>query len=114
MRAFALAFLLGTLALQHSPQLPDPGAALAGVAALLALLLARSRAARVALLLAAGGLAGFGLAAWRAQERLDDALPFAWEGRDVHVSGVIADLPQVKERATRFVLDVEAVATPGA
>ena len=114
MRLFALAFLLGSLALQRLPELPDPRLALAGLAALLGLAFARSAIVRGMLLLGAGALLGFGHAAWRAHERLADALPFAWEGRDIRLVGVVEDLPQGRERATRFAFHVEQVATPGA
>lgn len=112
MRCFALSFLLGTLFLQQARFLPDPRIALAGVAALLALGLTRRAGARAVLLLVAGAFLGHGLAAWRAQSRLADELPFAWEGRDSELVGVVADLPQPKERGTRFVLDVERVLAP--
>ena len=115
MRLFVLAFVLGTLSLQHAADLPGATPALAGLAALLAVLLARGRAlARGMLLLVAGSLLGYGHAAWRAQERLADALPGAWEGRDIELAGVVANLPQPGERGTRFLFDVEHVATPGA
>jgi competence protein ComEC len=113
-RSFTLAFLLGTFALQHATRLPDVGLAPAGLAALLALALARAPWLRVLLLLAAGAALGYGHAAWRAETRLADALPFAWEGRDVEVTGLVADLAQPKERGTRFVFDVEQAGTPGA
>nr|WP_322107338.1 ComEC/Rec2 family competence protein [Paraburkholderia sp. J41] len=37
--------------------------------------------------------AGFGYAAWRAEMRLAESLPLAWQARDVGVSGYIASLP---------------------
>lgn len=113
---FSLAFLLGTFALQREGALPDWHAGLAGVAALLALrLVAREAAfARAALLLAAGACIGYGAAAWRAEVRLADALPLAWEGRDVEIVGVVVGLPQVSEKGVRFLLEVEEVGTQGA
>ena len=114
MRCLALSFLLGTWLLQQASYLPEPRIALAGVAALLALGLTRRPVLRAMLLLVAGGTLGFGLGAWRAQERLDDALPFEWEARDVEVVGLVADLPQPKDRGTRFVFDIERALTPGA
>ena len=100
MRSFAIGFLSGTLLLQHAAQLPEPRIALAGLAALLAGALVRGRTARVALATVAGALLGYGYTAWRAEARLADELPFAWEGADVQVVGVIAELPQVRERST--------------
>jgi len=58
---------------------------------------------------------GFLVAAAWAHYRLADALPAQWEGRDVRVRGVIAEMPQADEDGTqRFVFDVEAIATPSA
>jgi competence protein ComEC len=113
-RILALAFLLGTFALQRLPELPEPRLALAGVAALLGLALVRSAAARWVLLAAAGVSLGFGHAAWRAHARMAEELPFAWEGRDIHVVGVVADLPQARSRGTRFLFHVEQAVTADA
>ena len=57
---------------------------------------------------------GFYWAAWRADLRLAEQLPVAWEGRDVKVIGVVAALPQFTERGVRFEFDVEQVLTPQA
>ncbi len=59
-------------------------------------------------------LLGFSWAALFADQRLQDHLPEAWEGRDVDVVGVVATLPQGFERGERFPFDVESVLTPGA
>ncbi len=113
------AFVAGVALLQTQAHLPPP--ALAGWLAaplLLIAILQRIPAApralmRVALCLAAGML-GFSWAAWCAHLRLADALPTAWEGRDVQVVGVVAGLPQPFERGIRFELEVERVVTPSA
>ena len=120
MPAVALAFALGTWLLQQQASLPNvlwlytlPAAAF-GVA-----LFARREpppwrhAARVCALLLAGW-AGFCVALLWAHVRLADALPAALEGRDLRVSGVIAELPQPVERGTRFLFQVEQVLTPSA
>ena len=61
MRSFAAAFVLGTLLLQRSAELPGGEAALAGLAALLAALLARQHVVARTFLVAAAGLTfGFG------------------------------------------------------
>lgn len=61
-----------------------------------------------AFLLAAIALVtGFLWAAWRADVRLSDALPVALEGRDVLVTGVVAELPVPSERGVRFAFEVE-------
>ncbi len=57
----------------------------------------------------AAAVAGFGYAAWRAEARLADALPAAWEGADVLVVGVVDDLPDASERGVRFAFAVERV-----
>ena len=116
MRLFVLAFVLGTLLLQHAAELPQSRPVWAlGIAALLALRLVPGVPfARAVLLLVAGFLMGYGLAASRAGERLEDALPAAWEGRDIELVGLVASLPQSSARGTRFLFDVERVSTPGA
>ena len=60
-----------------------------------------------ALVSIATGLLGFGYATWRAQERLDDALPPEWEGVDIALVGIIDDLPQTSPRSSRFAFAVE-------
>lgn len=111
MRLLALAFTLGVLALQHQAELPSRLAPL-GVSLLLARFLVpeRHRVAGGLLIVTGGLLLGFGWAAWRAELRLRDALSHAMEGRDVVVTGVVASLPQVAERGTRFLFHAE----PGA
>lgn len=56
--------------------------------------------------------AGFLWAALMGHAKLADSLPQEWEGRDVDVRGVIADLPQTTDRGVRFAFDVEGVTTP--
>lgn len=55
---------------------------------------------------------GFVWASLVAHVRLADALPAQWEGRDVELTGVVAELPQPGERSVRARFDVEAVHTP--
>jgi competence protein ComEC len=111
MRLFALAFVAGAFLLQQQRALPDPRlAVLLGLAAAIAWarMPARQRLACAALALACGGLLGFGAAAWRAQARLAQALPAAFEGRDLVVTGIVSGLPQPRQPATRFLFDVES------
>jgi competence protein ComEC len=61
------------------------------------------------LLLAAGS--GFFYAAWIAQHRLSDRLPDLWQGQDITVLGVIAEMPRQNERGVSFAFDVERVLT---
>jgi competence protein ComEC len=114
MRVFVIAFASGTFALQCMESLPTWPVAAFGGALLLAAYLTRDRhvVLRVVAAAASGAVLGYGVAAWRAQERLADALPRAWEGRDVELAGVVASLPQTSSRGTRFLLDVESA--PGA
>ena len=127
MRCLLLAFAVGVIALQFQPLLPfAPWAAWAvlplSVAASAAWIARsgegqRKRFARVIALFAAAaavGMAGFGYAAWRAEARLADALPSAWEGRDIEVIGVVDELPQRVDRGTRFAFAVERVVTADA
>lgn len=58
-----------------------------------------------------GTVGGFSYAHWRADVRLADALPSAWEGQDIELVGVIASLPGVSARGTRFEFDVEKTLT---
>ena len=75
---------------------------------------ARARWACFALVVAAAGLFGFFLAAWRAEIRLADGLPPQWEERDLRIEGVVDDLPQNTDAGTRFAFAVERIMTPAA
>ena len=55
---------------------------------------------------------GFLWAALVAHVKLADNLPEEWEGRDIGVRGVVAELPEVTGRGQRFTFDVEKVITP--
>src|SRR5574341_1074848 len=119
MRLGILCFVAGAWWLQQQPALPDTASAWAmgalGLAA--AVIRPASAAGRLArgALVNAGCLAlGFSWAAWCAQQRLADALPAVWEGRDIAIIGMVAALPQAYERGVRFEFDVERVLTPGA
>jgi len=116
MRSFVLAFVLGDLMLQHASVLPDARPGIAGVAALLTVALVPHGRwpLRGLLLLVAGCSLGIAWPAWRAEMRLAEALPLEWEGRDIEVVGLVADLAQPKETGTRFMFDIERTLTPGA
>ena len=81
---------------------------------LLAWLIRGRRRVLLSLLALSCFIAGFLWAATRAEMRLNDALPPGMEGRDVQISGVVANLPQQYERSIRFEFDVERVLTPDA
>ena len=100
MRAGAIAFLGGILAVQQLASLPSLAWALLLVPALL-LSLWHPR-----WLLFAFFIAGFAWVTWRADLILQDHLPPALEGRDIVVEGHIADLPQPTDYGSRFAFDV--------
>ena len=125
--ALLAAFAVGAALLQTCARLPPvPGVLLAIAAGLTTALvgvaaLARRHAAGCAPAIAfcfgaaaaiAAGLSGFSYAGWRAQARLDDELPAAWEERDLRLTGIIDDLPQEGANGTRFAFAVETVDTP--
>ena len=125
-----LAFAAGATALQWQPVLPAITAWCAGgVAAAAAALIVRwfARRHRVAsaaartlrmaatlLTVVASGALGFGYAAWRAEMRLAQQLPPAWEGVDIALVGIVDELPQASPRGTRFAFAVERIETAGA
>lgn len=103
-----LAFALGVWLLQQSAVLPAPTfLAVLGVAGV-ALSFLRWRA----IVLIGAVLLGFAWAGGHAYWRLADALPAEWEGRDIEVTGVVAELPQRFERGVRFVFAPETANAP--
>ena len=115
---FTVCFALGVWLLQQQASLPAFGWAWLLPGILLALLIpARPFALRIArtLLLAVFALGlGFYHAAWQAKQRLAITLPDEWQGRDIKVIGVVADLPRKFEQGLHFGFDVEQVLTPQA
>jgi competence protein ComEC len=69
---------------------------------------------RTALAVACVTAFGYGFAAWRAEVRLADALPSAWEDVDLRVTGIVDDLPQNDAAGARFAFAVEEVHSTGA
>ncbi|MGH8700377.1 MAG: DUF4131 domain-containing protein, partial [Burkholderiales bacterium] len=119
MRLNILCFVAGAWWLQQQPALPDASwvwalAAVGFAAAVVRSAGAAQRRAREALVKAGCLALGFSWAAWCAQQRLADALPPDWEGRDIAVIGVVSGLPQEYDRGVRFEFDVERVLTQGA
>src|SRR6266567_4691273 len=127
MRLLLLAFALGVIALQQQPALPARAGAFWALAPVLAAVVpilwaerlrgvrhpARLWAAWLSAALAVALLAFF-YAGWRAEVRLADELPAAWEGRDIRLVGVVDELPQPVERGIRFAFLVERALTPDA
>lgn len=118
MVVFALSFTLGVWWLQQQPTLPDFAWAWLLLILPPALLLPRrthwQRLFRTILIALLGCTLGFYHAAWQAELRLSDSLPDVWQGRDINVIGVVAELPRSHERGQRFRFDVEQVRTPEA
>jgi len=54
---------------------------------------------------------GFFYAAWMAQHRLADELTPTWQGRDISLTGIVAEMPRQHERGLSFILDVEQTDT---
>lgn len=103
-----LAFALGVWLLQQSAVLPAP--TLLAVLAVAGVVLFLPRLRGLALIGAA--LLGFAWAGGFAHWRLADALPAEWEGRDIEMTGVVAELPQRFERGVRFVFAPETADAP--
>jgi len=106
------AFVLGVCLLQLQAQLPATAVLVGGVVLGVAAAAWGARAAQRSVALTAAVVAaflvGFAYAGLRAQARLAEELPFADEGRDVRVTGVIATLPARLERGVRFEFEVES------
>jgi len=69
------------------------------------------RFARHALTLICSLLFGFSYAAWVAQARLADSLPDEWQGQNITLTGIVAEMPHEHECGLRFAFDVETVQT---
>jgi len=113
LRFAIIAFVIGVACLQQQAALPSLSWAALLLLTPLVFFIRASMVQRGILLvaaLAAGYFWAAGFAAWR----LADALPEAWEGRDIQVIGVVSALPQFTERGVRFEFDVEQVITPDA
>ncbi|MDO8291245.1 MAG: DNA internalization-related competence protein ComEC/Rec2 [Gallionella sp.] len=116
MVVFAISFALGVWLLQQQAVLPDFAWTwlLLGFPLLHPLLHRSNLLARlIRLLLLAAFACGLGFyhAAWQAEQRLAVSLPDEWQGRDIEVIGVVAELPRRYERGLRFGFDVEQTVT---
>lgn len=111
---FTLCFATGVWLLQQQAELPPFQFAwlLAGLLFALAMSADRLRWMRLLLITAFALGAGFYWAAWQGEHRLATSLPYAWQGRDIDVIGVVAGLPKVSERGLRFSFTVEKTLTP--
>lgn len=120
MQAYILAFVFGVVLLQQQAILPEitwAWAILPGAASAFLLSRCHEPIFTVTGKIFVGAVflsAGFLWAAAFAHYRLADSFPKEWEGRDIQLIGVIAELPQVNERSLRFAFDVEQVLTKDA
>ena len=117
MVSFALFFTFGVWFLQQQAALPALPAYWPIAALVLLLPRANSKVlivARHAALLLSAALLGFCYAAWIAQHRLSDALADEWQGKNITLTGIVAEMPRLHERGLRFAFDVESVQTAGA
>jgi competence protein ComEC len=121
MIAESAAFVLGAWWLQQQSLLPGWTGAVALVPlAMVAWMLGRRRDRKAAtasarlLAILGCGLGGFFWAAAMADWKLGDSLDESWEGRDVELRGVIAEMTQPFERGVRFRFDAEQVYSLGA
>ncbi|MFP3800166.1 ComEC/Rec2 family competence protein [Paraburkholderia sp. SIMBA_027] len=117
MRAMWCCFALGVIALQQQAALPGRVAWCGLIALMLGAAIggapmvrrgARGRIVGWSALALASTCVGFGYAAWRAEIRLAESLPEAWQARDVDVTGYIARMPAFGEGSARFLFAVES------
>ena len=110
---YLFALVAGAWLLQQRAILPELTGATALVPlTLLWIVLARHSGTVIGILSHAVAIAtfvaaGFFWAAAVGQWKLADELPEIWQGRDVEISGVIAEMVQPNARGVRFVFDVE-------
>jgi competence protein ComEC len=71
-----------------------------------------ARLARSALILLCVALLGFYYAVWVAQTRLSDSLANEWQGRNITLTGLVAEMPRTHARGFCFAFNVESVQTP--
>ncbi|NOT15352.1 MAG: DNA internalization-related competence protein ComEC/Rec2 [Methylotenera sp.] len=111
---FALAFVLGAFCLQQAPSLPSLYWYSLPIPFGLAYSLISLKFAKKTLAVLLCFLLGFFWAAGFASWRLHDALPHAWEGKPIEVTGVVASMSERTERGERFRFNVENIQTPHA
>ena len=113
---FSAFFTLGVWLLQQQAALPDFAWAWAMAGFPLALLIPSQKVsqqfARALLIAAFACAAGFYWSAWQGEQRLSVSLPDSWQGRDIGVVGVVAELPRLSGRGQRFAFNVEKTLTP--
>lgn len=113
---FLLCFVGGAWLLQQQAVLPELSGAVATIPlAVLWIYLSRrgtsAKWASHAVGIAAFAVGGFFWAAAMGHWKLADELPELWEGRDVELAGVVAEMVQPNERGVRLLMDVERAYT---
>jgi competence protein ComEC len=114
---YLFALVAGAWLLQQQAVLPElTGATVLVPLAVLWVVLAREsgtafRSLSHAIAIVTFAATGFFWAATVGHWKLADALPEIWEGRDVEISGVIAEMVQPNERGVRFAFDTERTYT---
>lgn len=111
---FTVFFTAGVYLLQLQARLPDFIWAWSLAGAILLPLTRQHRLIRPMLIAGFACAIGFFHAAWQAEQKLADSLPAQWQGRDIEVAGIVAQLPHQTARGQRFAFDVERTLTPGA
>jgi len=112
---FTTFFTLGVWLLQQQTTLPDftPVWLLAVLPLMLAMIPRSACTGRLLLLACFACGSGFYYAAELAEQRLAVSLPAHWQGLDMAVTGVVAELPHLSEHGQRFNFTVEKTLTPG-
>lgn len=115
MISFSIFFTAGVWLLQQQATIPELHWAAAFFPLFSAFLLPRKknwqRLLRSMLLAIFALSSGFFYAAAIAQHRLADEIPTIWQGRDISIIGVVAELPRQHERGLSFAFDVERTLT---
>lgn len=116
MRAMLIGFALGVVLLQQCPALPGRwhwvGLGMLLTAACgVAFVAQRAQCKPVtgAAFVVAAFVAGYGYAAARAQVRMDETLPRAWEARDLALTGHVRGLPTQDAGSARFLFALDSV-----
>jgi competence protein ComEC len=108
-RAILLGFALGVWGLQQQARLPDGIAWFAVCAAFVVAMTlgAMKPRVRIASFVIGACALGFAYAAMRAEVRLREQLPIAYEQRDIELTGFVRGLPEQQTDGTRFLFEVE-------
>jgi competence protein ComEC len=109
-RAILLGFALGVWGLQQQARLPDAIVWFAGCAAFIVAMTLGAMKPRVRIAsFALGACAlGFAYAAVRAEVRLREQLPAAYEQRDIELTGFVRGLSEQRADGARLLFEVEA------